>query len=55
MKYTYKTEEEQHKEALEINYALGNYGEKFCAQCGYLIEEFENIQEGICQDCIDFS
>ncbi len=43
--------EEERQEALQKNYELGKYGEKFCERCGYLIENYADIKSGLCEEC----
>ena len=43
--------EEAHLKALQVNYDIGNYGIKYCSICGYPIERYENIEEGLCEEC----
>jgi len=49
--FEYLTEEEQREEALQANYALGNYGVKFCNNCGQIIEKYRDIKGGLCSEC----
>ncbi len=44
-------DEKYRDKAMQINYKLGNYGKKFCSNCGDLIENYEDLKTGLCEIC----
>jgi len=42
---------DRHKEALQANYKIGNYGIKFCSNCLQPIENYSDIKTGLCREC----
>jgi RNA polymerase-binding transcription factor DksA len=57
MKQDYQEEgknvEEERQKAMDVNYKLGNYGYRYCSNCGYPIEEYKNIKHGLCEECME--
>lgn len=46
-------DEKKRQKALQVNYALGNYGKKQCQKCGFLIDRYDDAVEGFCNECRD--